>query len=558
MVKLIINKKFVDLSPDFVYEIKQPHPISSGLSNVYTAYSSDITLPLTSTNIAVFDYSLRKDSSQVHKTLEGYLIRSNGVTNVDVIVRTFTKKGIKIYIVEKISESVKGLLDGDFMLNELPYKDYRHLSGRITEISDTDLFSFASYNTQENVFPSISLSNLVGRLNTFFGLNISLPIGMSFRVFANQAKWFDIKNFTTIQTINDLQVGETRRRMVGLRKFFTSENLRGVQSYSDTGTYALHLKKKEDVQIRLRGEINVQIGRFLPTMSVYFGTDTDNLQPLTSFNRIDNPPTPSLVFDRVAIIEKTYITEGQDYYLWLQWDEALGVNTTTTIKMHIDYQYLEEVGEETDMIAGHNFLFDCFKNLPKVTVLQFLKAIALANGYTLTFEGDNVNFKKLSDFFSVANTFDASDYFIEADQLDFVYLKYQRNFIRYGANTPPYATIEVNDNTLESEGDFLVIENILPTDDDNVQLWDYTDPDKIKIREGVATIPFQALDLETYENFAQFLDEAFVFTAKFKAFRITGAPIYVKQLNGIFLPTEIIERISGSELKEIKLKMLKL
>ena len=96
MVKLIINKTFVDLSPDFVYEIKQPHPISSGLSNVYTAYSSDITLPLTSTNIAVFDYSLRKDSSQVHKKLEGYLIRSNGVTNVDVIVRTFTKKGIKI------------------------------------------------------------------------------------------------------------------------------------------------------------------------------------------------------------------------------------------------------------------------------------------------------------------------------------------------------------------------------------------------------------------------------------------------------------------------------
>ena len=551
MVKLIINKTFVDLSPDFVYEIKQPHPISSGLSNVYTAYSSDITLPLTSTNIAVFDYSLLKDSSQVHKKLEGYLIRSNGVTHVDVIVRSFTKKGIKIYIVEKISENVKGLLNGDFMLNELPYKQYIQKGfGSFPQLSNTSDFDFNTYNTQEYAFPSIDKETIITRLENTFNLNINIPTAIDFSLFANRAVMTDVHNCTIVNRIITLDA--TIREFYILKAiylFFAPNNLYDnseVISNTATVDFALRVKESKEVTVRVRGtaiysnyEYWMYLGLRLPSGNIKYIAD----------------------MSQGAYLDKTFtltLPENSECEL-VCYNTTNGMNNARiNVNVAITYQYTSDIGKEIEMIPEKNFLFNCFENLPKISVLQFLKAIALSNGYTLTFDGDNVNFKKLTDFFSIANAFDASDYFIEADQLEFVYLKYQRNFIRYGANTPPYATIEVNDNTLESEGNFLVIENMLPTDDDNVQLWDYTDPDKIKIREGVATIPFQALDLATYNSFAQFLDEAFVFTAKFKAFGITGAPIYVKQLNGIFLPTEIIERISGSELKEIKLKMLKL
>jgi hypothetical protein len=550
MVKLIINKTFVDLSPDFVYEIKQPHPISSGLSNVYTAYSSDITLPLTSTNIAVFDYSLRKDSSQVHKTLEGYLIRSNGVTNVDVIVRTFTKTGIKIYIVEKISESVKGLLNGDFMLNELPYKNYRQADfGNIATLSDAvTYFYFYAYTTQEYLFPSITKEYLINLLESSFNLSINIPTAIDFKVFANRAVMTDVHNCTLLDNVGFTGGNLSFARVQADHIFLAPNNLKDNTEYFDnTGKelfWSINAKENKSITLRVFGSCT-KTG----SGNVYLGIliDANNMLEIGIFN--EN-------FDKTITFMPPLGATEYVLCAYVNFGTMMGI--TGTVNVTCTYQYTSDIGKDIEMIPEKNFLFNCFENLPKITVLQFLKAIALTNGYTLTFEGSNVNFKKLSDFFSVANTFDASDYFIEADQLDFVYLKYQRNFIRYGANTPPYATIEVNDNTLESEGNFLVIENILPTDDDNVQLWDYTDPDKIKIREGVATIPFQALDLATYESFAQFLDEAFVFTAKFKAFRITGAPIYVKQLNGIFLPTEIIERISGTELKEIKLKILKL
>jgi hypothetical protein len=550
MVKLIINKTFVDLSPDFVYEIKQPHPISSGLSNVYTAYSSDITLPLTSTNIAVFDYSLRKDSSQVHKTLEGYLIRSNGVTNVDVIVRTFTKTGIKIYIVEKISESVKGLLNGDFMLNELPYKNYRQADfGNIATLSDAvTYFYFYAYTTQEYLFPSITKEYLINLLESSFNLSINIPTAIDFKVFANRAVMTDVHNCTLLDNVGFTGENLSFARVQADHIFLAPNNLKDNTEYFDnTGKelfWSINAKENKSITLRVFGSCT-KTG----SGNVYLGIliDANNMLEIGIFNSN---------FDKTITFMPPLGATQYVLCAYVNFNNMMGI--TGTVNVTCTYQYTSDIGKDIAMIPEKNFLFNCFENLPKITVLQFLKAIALTNGYTLTFEGSNVNFKKLSDFFSVANTFDASDYFIEADQLDFVYLKYQRNFIRYGANTPPYATIEVNDNTLEKEGNFLVIENILPTDDDNVQLWDYTDPDKIKIREGVATIPFQALDLATYESFAQFLDEAFVFTAKFKAFRITGSPIYVKQLNGIFLPTEIIERISGTELKEIKLKILKL
>ena len=150
-----------------------------------------------------------------------------------------------------------------------------------------------------------------------------------------------------------------------------------------------------------------------------------------------------------------------------------------------------------------------------------------------------------------------SEYFLNATQEEFTYLKYQKNNIRYG-DAAPYATIEINDETLEKNGDFLVIKEVLATDNSNVQLWDYTDPEKPKIRVGIATVPFMGINLTTYNLVAQYLDEAFVYNANFKPCNMTGVPIYVRQLNGIFLPTEITDRTAGTEMKNVTTKLLKL
>ena len=223
----------------------------------------------------------------------------------------------------------------------------------------------------------------------------------------------------------------------------------------------------------------------------------------------------------------------------------------------ITYQRISEVDEEVDMDTLRYYFFDTYYNLPKITVLAFLKAVALTNGYTLTFENNEVNFKNLADYFDVANAVDMSDYFLSATQEEFTYLKYQKNHIRYG-DADPYATIEVADDTLEKEGDFLVIDEVIPTDNNNVQLWDYSDPESPKIREGIATVPFMGINLTTYNLIAQYLDEAFVYTAMLKPCNLTGQPIYLRQLNGIYIPTEITERTSGTELKNVTTKLLKL
>ena len=553
MVKLIINEAYVDLPEKYVFEVKKSHPISNGLENVYLAYSTDIELELTETNVSVFDYSFYKNSTKVHKRLPGFLIKNGVVMQVDVIVKSYTKKAIIIFLIESTSPAMRALINDEMMLDAMPYKDILAGTGRITELSDTSDFGFYSYNTQEYLFPSIPLSTLTTRVNSHFGLNIVLPSGINPKIFANQAKMFDIKNFTRFAKVNGFPEGITQLRLNGTLKTFSSTNLRGGIAYNTDVGFGFYVKEKKEIAMHFRGLLKLQTGMFLPATQIYIGTATEPLAIIGDFPGQENPPTTQFLIDQTVVLSVSYLEADTDKYIWLVWSQPLTGNFLSSLDFYIDYQYVDEVGKIIDIKPGNNYLFDCYKNLPKINVLKFYKTIALANGYTLEIAGNTITFKKLTDYFSIDNIFDASDYFIEFNKEEFTFLKYQRNNIRYGKDTPPYATIIVDDTTLEREGDWLIID-ALPIDDDNVQLWDYSDTTDIKIREGIATTPFMGLDEVTYNSIAQYLDEAFVFTVKFNSFNITGQPLYIRQLNGVFLPTEI--RNNTNEI--ITIKMLKL
>jgi hypothetical protein len=549
MVKLIINNKYVDMG-SYVYELKRSHPISNGLSNVYVAYSTDMDLPLTANNVEIFDYSMLRKSGQVHKYLVGYLITSSGVMLCDVVVKRYSKKAITIYLIEKISASVKALLDGTAMLNGMPYKQFlQYDAGTITQASYTFDFDFNAYNTQEYPLPSIDRETVITRLESAFGLAINVPTDIDFLLFANRAVMVDVKNLTIVD--NSFTMDSTPREYQKIqpeKMFFSPSNLyndfEDILITNPPNDFAVYAKEGKEITLKVKGTATYT--NYPPGLFLGLRVSTGQI--------IDVAPMQGAV-DVTVIFTPVADTT---WHLVCYNDEFDINNATVNVDVVITYQYTDEIGKDVPMIPEKNFLFDCFKNLPKVNVLEFLKAIALTNGYTLAFAGNVVSFKKLTDYLSIANYIDSSEHFISAEKMEFVYLKYRKNNIRYGKDTPPYATIEVNDETLEAEGDFLVIEKVLATDNDNVQLWDYSDPDSIKIREGIATVPFQAISLETYENMAQYLDEAFVYTAKFKAFNVTGQPLYIKQLNGVYLPTEIIERASGEQLKEITLQLLKL
>lgn len=553
MVNLIVNETYVDLPENYGFEVKKPHPISNGLENIYLAYSTDIELKLTNTNLSVFDYSFYKNSTKVHKRLAGYLLKNGVVMQVDVIVKSYTKKAIVIYLIEVSSNEMRALLNNEMMLDAMPYIDLKAGVYWINELSDKNDFVFLAYRTQEYLFPSIPLTTLTNRVNSHFGLNIVLPNGINPNIFANQAKMFDIKNFTRFEKVNGFTEGITQLRLNGTLKTFSSTNLRGgIALYTKVGS-AFYVKEKKNITMRIRGLFKVMTGSFIPATEICIGTATDIISTIGWLPRKDNPPTPQFLIDQTLVLSASYLDEDTDYYIWLRFSSPLAGNFLSSLEIYIDYQYEDEVGEEIDIKPGSDYLFDCYKNLPKINVFKFYKTIALANGYTLEFAGNTITFKKLTDYFSIDNIFDASDYFIEFNKEEFTFLKYQRNNIRYGKDTPPYATIVVDDTTLEKEGDWLIID-ALPTDDANVQLWDYSDTTDIKIREGLATTPFMGFDEVTYNSIAQYLDEAFVFTLKFKSFNVTGQPLYVRQLNGVFLPTEISDNTNG----QVTIKMLKL
>lgn len=544
MIKLIVNKKYVDLKEDYSFEMKKQHPISNGLSNVYTSYTTDITVDLTPQNVEIFDYSLLKKTTQVHKTLTGYLYTHQSFMLVDIIIKRFSTTGITFYLAERISEPIKKLLDGELMLDELKElyteKQITHkVLGNLTSLP-ANYFAYNSYETTENQIPSISALELITSIEDEYDLTINAPIDFDFKVFANKLKLGNIKNVTGF-TDNASSYLADIHALPMKGKGFCPTNLKDDKSY-EAGTVpnAIHITTSEEWWFDFSGVIDAPLGS---TVDFYIGGTI----LIHTFTGTGSP-------EQVLFSYNTNLNIGD--YLF-QVDIS---NTATFSNCFIAYQRMTERGKEIEIDTLHNYFVDCYENLPKVTVLAFLKAIALTNGYTLVFDGNTISFDDLENYFSTDNATDVSDYFIEATTEEFVYLKYKNNHIRYG-DAEPYATIVVEDDTLEDEGDFLVIKEILPTDDTNVQLWAYEQGDTevtATPRVGIATIPFQGVKLETYNAIANTLKDAYIYTAKFRPFKMGGEPIYVKQLNGFFLPTEITERSSGSQLKELTLKMIRL
>ena len=204
MVNLIVEGVYIDLDPTFAYETKKAHPITNGLSNVYSTYSTDIQLPLTEVNVKVFDYSMLRKTTKVHKTLKGYLVKGTEIILVDVIVKKFTPKGITIYIIEKISDQLKDLLDGVYMLDEMntEFKEKQLLQKNILNMTENEYFSYEPYNTEEKEFPSINVQELNDKIEAEFGLTINMPPSFNFRVFANKAKFGSVKNVTSFADYN--------------------------------------------------------------------------------------------------------------------------------------------------------------------------------------------------------------------------------------------------------------------------------------------------------------------------------------------------------------------
>ena len=536
MVNLIVEGTYINLDEGFAYETKRKHPITSGLSDIYTAYSTDIELPLTATNVRVFDYSMLRPTSKVHKVLKGYLVKNTDVILVDVIVRKFTPKGITIFIIEKLTDQMKNLLDGVYMLDEMKplYEDKQFIHKTVGNATPNTDFAFEPYNTQEKECPSIGIQELKTAIENEFGLVINMPVLFDYRVFCNKMKFGKYKNITKISDYNGSLFPQYHQMPRAFRAFCINNLLAG-ESYEAPSDYCINITTDEQWKFYFIGKITLPLNNIMR-----FFVDT------TIVNEIIGTGTQQLVEFEVVV----NLTAGQ---------HTFNVNSNNIVAQDcvLAYQRVSEIDEDVEMDTLRDYFFDTYYNLPNITVLDFLKAVALTNGYTLKFSGNTVDFASLADYFDVANAVDMSEYFLNATQEEFTYLKYQKNNIRYG-NAPPYATIEVNDETLEKEGDFLVIKEVLPTDNTNVQLWDYTDPEKPKIRVGIATVPFMGINLTTYNLVAQYLDEAFVYNANFKPCNMTGAPIYIRQLNGIFLPTEITDRTAGTEMKNVTTKLLKL
>ena len=537
MVNLIVEGNYIDLDEGFAYETKRKHPITSGLSDIYTAYSTDIELPLTATNVRVFDYSMLRKTSKVHKVLKGYLVKNTDVILVDVIVRKFTPKGITIFIIEKLTDQMKNLLDGVYMLDEMKplYEDKQFIHKTVGNATPNTYFAFEPYATQEKECPSIGIQELKTAIENQFGLVINMPASFDYRVFCNKMKFGSIKNVTGFETHSTSYLADLHALPIK-NKMFCINNLFGGATYDAVKLKAISLSTADTWVIDFYGYVNAPLGK---TVDFYIRNTLVN----------------------------TFVGTGQNEFIWFVAIQTLSANdylfsidveeTAIFTGCWLNYYRQNEVKEEVEMDTLRDYFFDTYYNLPNITVLDFLKAVALTNGYTLKFSGNTVDFASLADYFDVANAVDMSEYFLNATQEEFTYLKYQKNHIRYG-DAAPYATIEINDETLEKEGDFLVIKEVLPTDNTNVQLWDYSDPESPKIREGIATVPFMGINLTTYNLVAQYLDEAFVYNANFKPCNMTGVPIYIRQLNGIFLPTEITDRTAGTEMKNVTTKLLKL
>ncbi len=535
MFKLFVEGKELDIDKAQYFELVKGSVIGSDIGTINREYSTNITLPITQTNVAVFKaHKLWGGTSKFFKGVAHF-----GFEAFECLVQLveFDDKKIVIYVVRS-SDAVSDFLEGDF--------------NAIIESSNYEHYSYIP--NQE--FPPTGIEEILSLINekTPFTIGVSGTQRVNFRAVLQDSKFgglVDLNSFDSTQPIFYLKKTQIPEQMTKcLNITWTYNTLANLLGGADNTLGGQHSINGMGGGMELT-QFDVDKG-----VKLYFAVEVESAEPnLYAYSFCDvaliNHKTNEV--RNIMRLDQLIIHHGGEYQTSLSevgyWRLIVRNKTTAIIDLQINRAVTVRVSDwahyNPDLGTPQFFLPHTGASLGRYKVVDIFKSLAVENGkYIAISRGGQIVFR---DFPSLdfGDIVDVSHFYKSYKKTSLKHtspMTAVNNYIKYPEDANgsySYINVKIDDNRIYAPlSEESVLFELKHFRGQTAMLNSSTDEHPT----ARGTTPILSDSLSKFRIFRDTFNNVILYQIEFKGmFDVPESILYIEQLNGLFLPEKIIK-----------------